>query len=95
MALSNLIGRRTHHDLIDTVPKLAEKLHVDKLLLQFERLRFFVKVLIATNANISNELNFSDIFRKCKLPRVASKVYTSINTRKMKFIPEITTSSHA
>ena len=61
MALSSLIGRWTHHDLIDTVPKLAEKLHVDNLLLQFKRLRFFVKVLIETNVNISNELNFSYI----------------------------------
>ena len=25
MALSNLIGRRTHHDLTDAVHKLAEK----------------------------------------------------------------------
>ena len=61
MALSSLIGRRAHHDLIDTVPKLAEKLHVDNLLLQFKRLRFFVKVLIETNVNITNELSFSDI----------------------------------
>ena len=38
MAFYNLIGRRRRHDVIDAVPLLAEKLHVNVLLLQFYRL---------------------------------------------------------
>ena len=64
MALCSLLGRRRLHDLIDAIPKLAEKLRVNVLLLQFKQLiRFFVKVLTETNVNISNELNFSDVYR--------------------------------
>ena len=37
-------------------------------------IRFFVKVLIETNVNISNELNFSDVLLKCKLHWVPCKV---------------------
>ena len=36
MALSNLIGRRRYHDPIDAAQKLAEKLCVNGLLLQFK-----------------------------------------------------------
>ena len=71
---------------------------------KFERLyKIFVKILIDTKVNISNELFFGYL-SKCKLPWVSSKVYmkpfvahslrmqpnvvyTSINLRKMKFIP--------
>ena len=35
MALCNLIGHWWYHDLIDALPKLAEKLHVKGLLLQY------------------------------------------------------------
>ena len=41
-------------------------------------LRFFVKVLIETNVNLSNELNFSD---KCELHWVISKVYMNHSFR--------------
>ena len=63
-------------------------------------IRFFVNVLIEMKVNISNELNFSDVYRSvnyigslakfkgvhslCMWPNV---VYTSINLRKIKFIP--------
>ena len=64
MALCSSIKRRRYHDIIDAVPKLTEKLRVNSLLLQFKGLyKIFVKVLIETNVNISNELNFSDISR--------------------------------
>ena len=66
MALCSSIKRRRYHDTIDVVPKLTEKLRVNSLLLQFKGLymyKIFVKVLIETNVNISNELNFSDIYR--------------------------------
>ena len=53
--------------------------------------RFFVKILIETNVNISNELNFSDVYL-CIRPNV---VYTSINIRKMKYIPEVIPLSRA
>ena len=44
--------------------KLAEKLRVNILLIQFKGLyKVFVKVLIETNAGISSELNFSDLYR--------------------------------
>ena len=89
MALCNLIGRRRYHDLNDAVPKLAEKLRVNVLLLQFcTYVRFSVKVLIETNVKISNELNFSEahpsvnyigVHSLCMRPSV---VYTSINLRK-------------
>ena len=63
--------------------------------------RFFVKNLIETNVNISNELNiFSDVYRSVKhngslakftcthsLCTQTNVVYTSIKLRKMKFIP--------
>ena len=63
MVLCNLIGRRRYHDLIEAVSKLATKLHVNGLLLQFKcSYKIFVKVLIETNVNISNELNFSDVY---------------------------------
>ena len=29
----------------------------------YAHVRYFVKVLIETNANISNDLNFSDVYR--------------------------------
>ena len=60
MALSNLIGRRQYHDLVEAVAKLAEKLCVTGLLLQFKSSYkiLFVKVLIETNLNIANELIF-------------------------------------
>ena len=35
MALYNLIGRRRHHDVIDALPLLAEKLRVNVFLLKF------------------------------------------------------------
>ena len=44
---------------------LAEKLRVNVFLLQF---RFFVNVLIEMNVNISNELNFSDVYRNVNYP---------------------------
>ena len=49
------------------------------------------------NVNISNELNFSNVYRSVNYIRSLAKftrtrpnvVYTSINTRKMKFMPYI------
>ena len=38
MALYNLTGRRRHHDVIDAVPPLAEKMRVHVFLIQFLRL---------------------------------------------------------
>ena len=50
MALCYLTGRQQHHEVIDAVSKLAEKLRVNVLQYQFMRLYeyigFFVKVLI-------------------------------------------------
>ena len=59
MALYNLeVG-----DVIDAVPLLAEKLHVNVFLLQFWHLyNIYVNVLIEMNVNISNALNFSDVY---------------------------------
>ena len=49
---------------VGAVPQLAEKLHVTVLLLQFSAfITFFVKVLVERNENISNELNFSDVYQ--------------------------------
>ena len=43
----------------------AKRLRVNVLLLLFQRLyKRFVKGLIETNVNISNELNFSDVYRR-------------------------------
>ena len=43
--------------------RLAERLPVN-VLLQFYRLyKIFCKVLFETNVNISNELNFSDVYQ--------------------------------
>ena len=60
-------------------------------------IRFFVKVLIATNVNTSNEQMFSDISRNViyigSLAKftftlhVLNVVYTSINLETMKAIP--------
>ena len=36
-------------------------------------IRFFVKVLIETNVNISNELNFSDIYRNVNYSGLLAK----------------------
>ena len=61
-------------------------------------IRFFVKILIETKVNISNELIFSDGYRRIKYIGLVAKfgvhlfctrpneVYISINFRKMKFI---------
>ena len=40
-----------------------------------DNIRFFIKVMIETNVNISNELIFSWSLSKCKLHRIASIVY--------------------
>ena len=64
MALHNLTGCWGHHDLIDAVLKLAEKLCVNVLLLQFKLLyKIFVKVLIETHLNISNQFHFSYVYQ--------------------------------
>ena len=68
-------------------------------------MRFFVKILIKANVNISNDLNVSDVFRSVNYigsyqsllepfgvhsPCTRSNVvYTSINLRKMEKNPEI------
>ena len=65
MADCNLNGCRRQHYDNDAVKSLAEKLHVNVLLLQFKRL---YKFLIEMNVNICNELS------KCKLYLVAFKV---------------------
>ena len=57
-------------------------------------IRVFVKALIEINVNMSNELNFSDVFQSVNYIGLLAKftlhatsvVYTSINIRKMKFI---------
>ena len=36
MVLCNLIGRRRHHDIIDVVPKLAEKMRVNVIQFYFK-----------------------------------------------------------
>ena len=62
MVLYNLIGRRRF-----SVGAVSRKQRVNVLLLQFcAYIRFVVKILIETNVNISNELNFSDVYW-CKL----------------------------
>ena len=38
MAVCDLIGRRRHHDVIKGIPNLTEKLRINVLLLQFQRL---------------------------------------------------------
>ena len=76
MALYNLIRRRRRHDVIDAVPLLAEKLRVNVFPVSRKTackcfscfnfsayIRFFVNVLIKMNVNISNELNFSEVYR--------------------------------
>ena len=47
-----------------TVPQLAETLRLNvHYFFNFSAyIRFFVKVLIETNVNISNEINFSDVY---------------------------------
>ena len=60
MALCSLIGHQRHHDITDAVPKLAEKLHVSFNLSTY--IGLFVKNLIKMNVNISNELDFSDVY---------------------------------
>ena len=64
MALYNLIGRRRRHDVIDAVPLLTEKLRAMFPCFTFSvYIRVFINVLIEMNVNISNELNFSDVYR--------------------------------
>ena len=64
MALYNLIGLRRRHDIIDAVPLLAINLREMFSCFNFSAyIRFFVNVLIEMNVNISNELNFSDVYR--------------------------------
>ena len=64
MALYHLIGRRRRHDVIDAVPLLAEKQRVNVFCFNFSAfIRCFVNVLIEMNVNISNELNFSDVYQ--------------------------------
>ena len=64
MALYNLTGWTDVCDVTDAVPLLAEKLCVNVFLLQFSAyIRFCINVLIEMNVNISNELNFSDVYR--------------------------------
>ena len=75
MVLYNLAGHRQHHDVIDAVPLLAEKLHVNVLLLQFQY--FFIKVLIEVYGNLSNKLNFSG--------PGCSKLTTSLVNETLKF----------
>ena len=84
MAVYNLIGRRRRHDV--TVPLLADKLRVNVFLLNFSAyIRFFVNILIEMNVDISNKLNFSDVYMtKFIWPNI---VYTSLILREMKFSP--------
>ena len=54
MAVCNLIGHSQHYDIIDTVKKLAEKLCVNVYCFNLTAyVRFFIKVLLETNVNIS------------------------------------------
>ena len=69
----------------------AEKLRVNVSRLD---LRFFIKVLIETNVNISNELIFSDIYQSVNYigsPKFTLQAmqYSLLfdKIRKMKFIP--------
>ena len=43
--------------------RLAERPRVTVLLLHSAYIRFFVKVLFERNVNVSNEFNFSDVYR--------------------------------
>ena len=65
MDLYNLIGRRRRHDVIDAVPLLAAKTACKCFPASVLALiwRFFINILIEMNVNISNELNFSDVYR--------------------------------
>ena len=55
MALDNL------H--VGAVPQLASKLHVNVYCFNFSAyIRYFAKVFVETNVNISNELNFSEVY---------------------------------
>ena len=63
-------------------------------------IRFLIRALLEKNANISNKLNFSDVYRSVNYTGSLAKfkvgvnslcmqpnvVYTSINNRKLKFI---------
>ena len=69
MHFYNLIGRRQHHEVISAVPLLAKKKNCLLMLYCFgfsASVRCFVKDLIETNVNISDDLDFSDISSKCK-----------------------------
>ena len=64
MAPYSLNGRPRHHDFFDAVSLLAETVNVIFLLLQFKAyIKLFIKVFTKTYVNISNELNFSDIYQ--------------------------------
>ena len=94
MVLYILIGRRWHHNVNDAVPLFVIKLCANVLACMPD---FLQKRLVEMNVNISNELNFSAVYRSincigllakftwlCTRPNV---VYTWINSRRMKFIP--------
>ena len=64
MALYSQIGCPLCHDVIDAVLLLAEKKNCVKTFYSFNfsaYIRYYLKVLIAMNVNISNEHNFSDV----------------------------------
>ena len=64
MAVYNLIGRRRLHAIIDAVALLAENcVHMFSCFNFSAYIRFFFNVLIEMNVNISNELDFSDVYR--------------------------------
>ena len=84
MTIYNLTGRRRRHD---TVPLLAEKLRVNVFLLQFSSsIRFFVNVLIEMNVSISNELNFSDVYRSVNYIIGSPAKFTSHATESRHFV---------
>ena len=58
MAFCNLIGRRRCSAVSE---KTACKYFSGSFFIAY--IKFFVKVLIETNVNISNELNFSKVYR--------------------------------
>ena len=68
MALYNLIGRRR-------CSAVSRKLRANILLLHFERLvKIFRQGSDETNVNISNELNFADVYRSVNYSGSLSKL---------------------
>ena len=65
MALYNLSGHQQHHDVNEAVSLLTQKKcgKCFSTLISELVLRFFITVLTEMNVNISNKLNFSNVYQ--------------------------------